>query len=246
MPMYELEIIAFDIESCKVIEQCGGSRIELCANPREGGTTPSLGMIKQARAASSIQLFPIIRPRGGDFLYSTEEIESMITDIEWCKSVGCDGVVIGVLNTNGDVDMEACARLVEAAGTLQVTFHRAFDRVRDPFKSLEDIIALGCRRILTSGLHPTAMEGASMIGKLIDSAANRITIMAGSGVRSDNVQSMAKTTRATAFHSSARIEIGSKMNFKNTDMKEELRLTTVDSTEIKRLKHKLDEYFKFK
>ena len=176
---YELEVIAFDIDSCRLAQEAGADRIELCANPMEGGTTPSLGMIKEARSQASIQLFPIIRPRGGDFLYNDQEFNIMCNDIEACVELGCDGVVIGLLNENGYIDSNRVQKLVEIAAPIEVTFHRAFDRVKDPIVSLEEIIATDCKRILTSGLCQQSIDGMSQLKSLVQQAGNRITIMVG-------------------------------------------------------------------
>ena len=200
-----LEIIAFNIQSCATIQNAGAQRIELCGNPTEGGTTPSYGFIKAAREVTGIQLFPIIRPRGGDFLYSNEEFEIMKSEIKLCKEFGCDGVVIGLLNADGTIDKKRTAALVSLAYPLEVTFHRAFDRVKDMYIALEDVIEAGCGRILTSGLFPTAEQGMGNLQKLVEAANNRIVIMPGSGVRSDNINIIAQKTGASEFHSSARI-----------------------------------------
>lgn len=237
----ELEVIGFDLASCLVAERCGANRIELCANPHEGGTTPSYGMIDVARQNTSIQLFPIIRPRGGDFLYTEDEFRSMIADIRQCAALGCDGVVIGMLRADGSVDVERCAELIRQAGPMQVSFHRAFDRVRDPMASLEDIIALGCIRILTSGLQPNVDRGKEMLRTLVETAGGRIAIMPGSGVRSANVGELAKFTGAKAFHSSARSARASAMEFVNPDMNEELQSITIDPDEVMALRRILDD-----
>ena len=153
-----LETIAFNIESCKIAQAAGAQRIELCDNPGEGGTTPSYGFIKAARQVLTIDLFPIIRPRGGDFFYSDEEFKIMKTDIKVCKDLGCDAVVFGLLKHDATVDIERCKILVQLAYPMSVTFHRAFDRVTNPTQALEDVIECGFERILTSGFHQTAME----------------------------------------------------------------------------------------
>ena len=181
---FKLEVIAFNIESCKLAQKSGAHRIELCDNPGEGGTTTSIGMIKAARANVDIELFPIIRPRGGDFLYSDDEFEIMKEDILQCKNIGCDGVVIGLLNAEGTIDKTRTSKLVNLAYPMSVTFHRAFDRANDPFKAMEDIIESGCERILTSGQQPSALEGIELISALIKKAEERIIIMPGSGLRS--------------------------------------------------------------
>ncbi len=238
--MYSLEVIAFTIESVLLAEGSGAYRIELCDNPAEGGTTPSYGMIKTARERSSLQLYPIIRPRGGDFLYSNEEFEVMKRDVQLCKELGCDGVVIGLLQLNGSIDNRRTAALVEAAYPLGVTFHRAFDRAANPFEALEDIIACGCERILTSGLKPTAPEGVETIAGLIRQAEDRIVIMPGSGVRAENIAALAKQTGATEFHSSARKTVASAMEYSNTGMNENLQAIQLDVAEVRAMKTALE------
>ena len=230
-----LEIIAFNIQSCATIQNAGAQRIELCGNPTEGGTTPSYGFIKAAREVTGIQLFPIIRPRGGDFLYSNEEFEIMKSEIKLCKEFGCDGVVIGLLNADGTIDKKRTAALVSLAYPLEVTFHRAFDRVKDMYIALEDVIEAGCGRILTSGLFPTAEQGMGNLQKLVEAAKNRIVIMPGSGVRSDNINNIAQKTGASEFHSSARILSASLMQHYNKNMNETLEYNTVDEDEVKKL-----------
>lgn len=236
----ELEVIGFDLASCLIAEQYGADRIELCANPHDGGTTPSWGTISAARHATSVQLFPIIRPRGGDFLYSDSEFDAMIADIEQCRQLGCDGVVIGMLLSDGSVDARRCAALIDQAGSMQVTFHRAFDRVQDPMRSLEQIIDLGCTRILTSGLCPTADAGKDMLRALVEAAADRITIMPGSGVRAANIAELAEFTGATAFHSSARSTCASAMDYVNPAMAEDLSCTRLDAGEVADMRRRLD------
>lgn len=231
----KLEVIGFNIESCSLAQAAGAHRIELCDNPGEGGTTPSYGFIKAARKNLQINLFPIIRPRGGDFLYTDAEFDIMKSDIKICKEFGCDGVVIGILNPDGTVDKKKCSQLIELAYPLGVTFHRAFDRVNDSSQALEDIIEIGCERILTSGLQPNALDGAKLIASLIKQADERITIMPGSGVRSDNIIELANKTGAKEFHSSARINIESKMEYLNAAMKEKLQSVSVDVEEIKKM-----------
>jgi copper homeostasis protein len=240
---YELEVIAFDIDSCQMAQVAGANRIELCANPMEGGTTPSLGMIKEARSQVSIQLFPIIRPRGGDFLYNELEFNIMCRDIEACVEAGCDGVVIGLLNKNGTIDSKRVQKLVDIAGTLEVTFHRAFDRVKDPITSLEEIIAIGCKRILTSGLYQQSIDGITQLKSLVQHASDRITIMVGSGVNSTNIHKIATETGARAFHSSARTRYGSKMSYHSETMQEDLSTFTINPEEVRNLKNALDQYF---
>ena len=230
---FELEVIAFNIESCRIAQDAGAHRIELCDGPGEGGTTPSYGFIKAARKAINIQLYPIIRPRGGDFLYSDEEFQIMIADVLFCKQTGCDGVVIGLLHADGTVDKARTKQLVELAYPMGVTFHRAFDRAINPLQALEDIIETGCERILTSGQKPQAIAGAELISTLIQKADNRIVIMPGSGVRSDNIAELVKLTGADCFHSSARKMITSQMTYSNPHMNETLQSVSLDEAEVK-------------
>ena len=232
---FKLEVIGFTIESCMIAQAAGAHRIELCDNPFEGGTTASYGFIKTARENLSIELYPIIRPRGGDFLYSEIEFEVMKADIENCKSLGCDGVVIGILNADGTVDKKRCKQLVEIAHPMKVTFHRAFDRTNDPFKAMEDIISIGCERILTSGQKNLATDGEELLNKLVKQANNRIIIMPGSGVNSENIETLVKNTNASEFHTSARTFINSKMEFINQSMEEQLTSVSTMSDEIKKI-----------
>jgi len=239
---FKLEVIGFTIESCLIAQAAGAHRIELCDNPSEGGTTPSYGFIKTARENLSIELYPIIRPRGGDFLYSEIEFEVMKADIQICKNLGCDGVVIGMLNSDGTVDKQRCKELVDIAQPMGVSFHRAFDRTKDPFKALEDIISIGCERILTSGQKSVATDGAALLNELVKQANGRIIIMPGSGVRSDNVEKLVKKTNATEFHTSARTYTDSKMEFINESMDEQLTSVTTLSNEIKTIIQLLKAY----
>jgi copper homeostasis protein len=192
--------------------------VELCAGIPEGGTTPSYGMIRNARQNISIALNVIIRPRGGDFLYSEQEIQEMLYDINIAKELGADGLVFGCLNPDGSVDMDAMTRLMNAAGETPVTFHRAFDHTNDPYKALEDIISLGCARILTSGCRPTALEGAGLLARLVEKAGDRIIIMPGCGVREGNIAEIARLSGAREFHFSAREPVESGMVFRNPEV----------------------------
>lgn len=240
---YRLEIIGFNIESCLIAQSAGAHRIELCDNQADGGTTPSYGFIKEARKKLHIELYPIIRPRDGDFLYNDDEFEIIKEDIIMCKQLLCDGVVIGILNADGTIDKPRCKQLVELAHPMGVTFQRAFDRADNPFKALEDIIETGCKRILTSGQKPTASEGVEAITQLIKQANDRIIIMPGSGVRSNNIQELAEKTGAVEFHSSARIFVNSKMTFINEDMKEKMVSVSVDEQEVKKMSTSLQAFF---
>ena len=213
--MYKFEICANSVASCIAAQEGGADRVELCAGIPEGGTTPSFGMIWNARESIDIALNVIIRPRGGDFLYNESELAEMLFDISAAKELGVDGLVFGCLNPDGSVDMENMALLMEAAGDTPVTFHRAFDHTSDPFKALEDIISLGCRRILTSGCRPTAMEGAEMLAQLVEKAGDRIIIMPGCGVNESNIAEIARLSGAREVHFSARESVESSMVFRN-------------------------------
>ncbi len=213
-----LEICTGSIESVLAAKAGGAQRVELCSALAEGGVTPSVGLMREARQVEGIKMNVLIRPRGGDFLYSEEEIRIMEADIRAAREVGADGVVIGALTKEGDVDMPACRRLVAAAGEMSVTFHRAFDMVRDMDKALEDVIALGCDRILTSGLMPTAEEGIANLAKLVEKANGRISIMPGSGVSPENAAKIVLATGVGEIHASARSSRQSLMEYRNPDV----------------------------
>ena len=210
---YIIEIATSDFLTTRSAVEGGADRIELCANLAEGGTTPSYAHIKKCREAFDIALFPIIRPRGGDFLYTKDEFEIMKNDIKLCNEIGCDGIVIGLLNMDGTIDMTRTSELIELAYPLDVTFHRAFDRCKDPFMALEELIEIGCQRILTSGQKPTISEGVDLIAELNKKADDRIVIMPGSGVRKENIKMLAEKTGCIEFHSSLRGKAKSPMQF---------------------------------
>ncbi|MFD0765334.1 copper homeostasis protein CutC [Mucilaginibacter lutimaris] len=212
-----LEVCANSATSAIAAQKGGAKRVELCENLAEGGTTPSYGQIILARKHLHIKLYVLIRPRRGDFLYTDLEFEVMQADIRTCIEAGCDGVVIGMLNADGTIDVKRCTELVRLARQwgLGVTFHRAFDMCADQFTALEQIIEMGCERILTSGGKSTAMEGASTIAHLIEKAAGRIAIMPGSGITENNVADLVHFTGATEVHSSARINYQGGMQYKN-------------------------------
>ena len=197
----------------KAAVEGGADRIELCASLVEGGTTPSYGTILQCREAFNVNLFPIIRPRGGDFLYSEEEFQIMLKEVKLCKEVGCEGVVIGLLQADGSIDVKRTEALIKAAYPLEVTFHRAFDRCKNSFEALEQLIAMGCQRVLTSGQKPIVMEGLDTLIELVKAADDRIIIMPGSGVRKENIRLLAEKTGAVEFHSSLRGKAKSQMEF---------------------------------
>jgi len=218
---YIIEIATSDFLTTRSAVAGGADRIELCANLAEGGTTPSYAHIKKCREAFTIPLFPIIRPRGGDFLYNKDEFEIMKNDIRLCKELGCEGIVIGLLNMDGTIDMTRTAELIDLAYPLEVTFHRAFDRCKDPFAALEELVEIGCQRILTSGQQPSVgssqstvnSQAVELIAQLNKTADDRIIIMPGSGVRKDNIKILAEKTGCVEFHSSLRGKAKSPMHF---------------------------------
>jgi len=211
---YKLEICVDSVESAVNAQVAGADRVELCDNLTEGGTTPSYGTISSARENLDIGLHVIIRPRGGDFLYSDTEFDIMRRDIEICGEAGIDGIVIGILLATGAIDTDRTAKLVEIASPMAVTFHRAFDMCADAVRGLEDIISTGVSRILTSGQKNTVPEGASLLRTLVKQAGSRIIIMPGSGLDDTNIEAMAKATGASEFHLTGRKVIDSEMKFR--------------------------------
>jgi copper homeostasis protein len=211
---FRLEICVDSIESAVNAQTGGADRVELCSDLPEGGTTPSYGMILSARDNLTIDLNVMIRPRGGDFLYSDTEYDIMRRDIEICGECGVNGIVIGILRTDGEIDTERTAKLAEMAYPMSVTFHRAFDMCADPFRGLQDIISAGAAKLLTSGQKNKAPEGADLISKLIKKAGSRITIMPGSGLNESNIAEVARITGASEFHLSVRSIASGEMEFR--------------------------------
>ena len=199
-----LEVCTATLESVLAAKAGGAQRIELCAALSEEGLTPSYGLIKAARRLGPPRLHVLIRPRGGDFVYSEAETQCMIDDIGMARQLGADGVVIGALTPEGDIDLQLCQRLVQAAEGMQVTFHRAFDACRTPQQALEQIIALGCHRLLTSGQSKSALDGVEMLRALVRQSRGRIVIMPGAGVSEANAQQILAATGATEIHGTIR------------------------------------------
>lgn len=242
---FKFEICANSVESCLAAQAAGADRVELCADIPEGGTTPSYGEIKIARKLlTSTKLHVIIRPRGGDFLYTPLELERMQEDILLCRELGVDGIVIGCLTEEGEVDREANRQLIALAKSeststsghslkpMTVTFHRAFDRTANPMKALEDIITLGCDRILTSGQQPKAIDGINLLAQLEkrvreieaksslqkDFPVERLQLLAGSGVNEDNIRQIYEATGIHEYHFSARVNVPSRMKHYNHEV----------------------------
>jgi copper homeostasis protein len=236
----KLEIAVFSVEAAVTALKAGAHRIEFCENPLEGGSTPSYGSLKTLRSYTTQPVFPIIRPRGGDFFYSRSEFEVMKADLLVVKELGYLGAVIGLLNADGSIDTNRTKELVDIAGpNMQISFHRAFDRCNDPLIALEEIIETGCKRILTSGQVPNAAEAMPLLKKLVELAADRIIIMPGAGIRSNNIKEIMQATGAKEIHSSARKMQASKMSYTKDSMKENLQATGVDAEEIKKMLEQL-------
>lgn len=201
----KLEICAYNYASCQVAAAAGADRIELCAGAMEGGTTPSLGMVQLVIEQIPIPAFPMVRPRGGNFVYNTEEKAVMLMDIRHFKAAGCKGIATGAALANGKLDIAFMAAIRETAYPMEVTCHKVFDNVPDAFEALDQLIALGYNRVLTSGLQKTATEGAPLLAQLQQTAGNRIIIMPGGSVRAQNIEQLVDTTHAQEYHSSGLI-----------------------------------------
>ncbi|PKQ60481.1 hypothetical protein BZG02_19200 [Labilibaculum filiforme] len=210
-----LEICCYSIQSAIIAEQSGADRIELCAGVYEGGTTPSFASVKLTKESVTIPVHVIIRPRGADFCYSDIEFECMKLDIIQCKNSGVDGIVSGVLLSDGSIDLERTKELIDLAKPMSFTFHRAFDMVKDHFKALEQLIEMGADRILTSGGEQTAELGKDLLKGLLEKASGRIVIVPGSGINHENILSLKKHTGAQEFHCSAKSLVRGKMEYQN-------------------------------
>jgi copper homeostasis protein len=202
MPTFEICIDS--IEGAVAAENAGAARVELCSALFEGGLTPSIGTIEVAlRAVSRIRVHVIVRPRGGDFIYSPYEIDAMARDVEAAVAAGAHGVVIGALTPEGDVDVATTRRLIAAAGGASITFHRAFDMTREPFTALEQLIDLGVHRVLTSGQESSVLEGAPLIAQLVEKAGDRLIVMPGGGITERNIERIIELTGASEYHFAA-------------------------------------------
>lgn len=209
------EICLESADGVAAAAEAGADRVELCAALLEGGITPSIGMVEQAvtAAAGRIKVHVIIRPRGGDFVYGPAEAAAMLRDIEAVKAAGVDGVVIGALTPDADIDTELCGRLAEAARPLSVTFHRAFDVTRDPEAAFEDVVGLGVDRLLTSGAAPSALEGADLIARLVEKAAGRIVILPAGGINERTAARVVQQTGVEELHFTASEALPSPSRF---------------------------------
>lgn len=241
--MFKLEISTYNIEGVKEALKIGVDRLELCNNVKEGGTTPSSGFVRAALATGHPNIFIIVRPRGGDFLYTDAEFQIIKDDILEAKRLGVHGIVCGLLNEDGSIDTVRTKELVELSKPMKFTFHRAFDMCNNPKKALEDLIAVGVDTVLTSGTENTAVEGASVLKDLVKLANNRITILVGSGVNASNIADLQQKTGAFEYHMSAIKSVKSGMKFFNHN----LNMGNIESEEYSKLtvdKEKIEAAFK--
>lgn len=235
------ELCSYSIEACCTAARLGINRVELCASPLEGGATPSMATIQRASHIGGIDVSVMIRPRGGDFLYSDEEFDTMLTDINYARQAGATGVVFGILTSDGRVDIKRTLTLVEAAQGMETTFHRAVDMTANYEQAIRDIITTGCTRILTSGGYNKALDGIANIHRAVAISDGRIEIMAGSGVTSTNVKQLA-ASGVDALHFSAKKIVMSAMKYRNprismggTETIDEFALHTVDEEEVRKI-----------
>ena len=227
-----LEVAVFTMAGALDAIQAGAHRLELCENAHDGGTTPSKACLDRMMTLSPIPVFPIIRPRGGDFVYSEEEKEIILNDIAYCRTLGFPGVVSGGLLRNGQIDTDFLHRCIEAAGSMEFTFHRAFDRCAHPVTALEEIISAGAKRILSSGQYPVLPAGIPLLKQLVDKAQGRIIIMPGSGLTQHTVEQVVRETGAREVHTSARKTISHPDTFQPSTFPETMHYTGVDADEI--------------
>lgn len=244
-----LEICIDSVESGIIAERAGADRVELCDNLYEGGTTPGPGTIIIARKELDLGLNIMIRPRGGDFLYSDIEFKIIKEDIRLAKKVGADGIVAGVLTADGRVDIPRTSELVELASPLPFTFHRAFDMTEEPFSAMEDIIGCGAKRILTSGHSNLVVDGIDLIKELIEKAGNRIIVMPGSGINENNIAGIINETGAMELHLTGHRTINSKMRYQKQNIFmggipeiPEFSRKMADENRIKKIKEIIDSF----
>ena len=235
------ELCAYSVDACRIAQRLGVDRVELCASPAEGGVTPSVATIERVSKIEGIDVSVMIRPRGGDFLYSDDEFETMLRDIAYAREAGATGVVFGILTADGKVDVERTRQLVEASKGMETTFHRAVDMTEDYEVAVEAIIAAGCNRILTSGSYDKAIDGIENIRRAVEVSKGRIEIMAGSGVVAANAAQLA-AVGIDALHFSAKCMVAGAMEYRNprismggSDAVDEYALRTVDENEVKEI-----------
>lgn len=230
-----LEVCAFNIRSCLIAQRAGAARIELCDNPLEGGTTPSYGTIRQARERVDIRLYPIIRPRSGNYFYDEDEFEIIRQDIAACKELGCNGISVGVATVHAVIDTERMKRVVEWASPMGVTCNRAFDGAPDLSKALEDLVLCGCERVLTSGGRSSAPEAGDILARLVRQAGSRLSVMPGAGIKSSNLARLRRECGAREFHASARVVAPNPLTYVNTQVTDYGNVYVADEEEVRRM-----------
>ena len=230
-----MEVCAFNIQSAIIAEKAGAARVELCDNPVEGGTTPSYGTIRQTREKISIFLYPIIRPRSGNYFYDDNEMAIIKHDIMMCKELGCNGISIGVQKINGEIDIDKFKQIVEWAYPMGVTCNRAFDVTPDPYKALENLIDCGCERVLTSGQKSAAPDAGETLNKLVQQAGDRIIVMPGAGIKSSNIQKLITESGAKEYHGSAKKIIENPVLFENLLVSDFGNVYETDEHELKNI-----------
>ena len=230
-----MEVCAFNIQSAIIAERAGAARVELCDNPVEGGTTPSYGTIRQTREKISILLYPIIRPRSGNYFYDDNEMAIIKHDIMMCKELGCDGISIGVQKLDGQIDIEKFKQIVDWAYPMGVTCNRAFDVTPDPYEALEKLIESGCERVLTSGQKTAAPDACKILKKLVHQAGDKIIIMPGAGIKSSNIKKLMEESGAKEYHGSARKIIKNPMIFENPMVSDFGNVYETDEYELKQI-----------
>lgn len=234
-----IEICVEGIDGLVAAQEAGGDRVELCASLLEGGLTPSLGVIRQALAVATIPFHVIIRPRGGDFLYSAAEFDSMLDDVAALRDLGAPGIVVGCLTADGRIDEARMAALVQRAGAMKVTCHRAFDMTADPAEALEALVRCGVHRVLTSGQRDTALEGAALLRDLMMQAGDRIVVMGCGRLNASNIASVVRMTGLKELHFSAPSQKSSAMAYRNAKVRmgaapdREYQLTVTDPEAVR-------------
>jgi len=234
-PKRIFEVCAFNIQSAIIAERAGAARVELCDNPIEGGTTPSYGTIRQTREKISILLYPILRPRSGNYFYDDDEFEIIRKDIGICKELGCDGISVGIQTIDSQIDVERLKQIVQWASPMGVTCNRAFDAAPDPLSALEDIISTGCERILTSGQAEGAPMAGKLLGQLVQQAGDRIIIMPGAGINSGNIRQLVKESGAREYHGSARKILPNPVTYINRQIADYGNVYISDEEEVRKI-----------
>lgn len=213
--MLRAEVCVDTVAGALAAQEAGADRVELCSALGTGGLTPSAGLVEEVLAAVALPVHVLVRPRDGDFLHDRHEVSVMVRDVAHAARLGAHGVVVGALTPDGDVDLDTCKRLVDAAAGLPVTFHRAFDLARSPLDALDAVLTLGAGRLLTSGQEATALAGAPLIATLVRTAGDRLSVMAGGGITAGNVAEVVAATGVSEIHFSGRADVGSAARYRN-------------------------------